>query len=70
MQGISAMSDLLATALGLGFALLVCLLAVQAILSPWLRIRRAPGESHTRMPHMQNTAVGTTQQPETNPAHS
>jgi hypothetical protein len=36
------MSDFLATALGLAFTLVVCLLALQAILSPWLRVRRAP----------------------------
>ena len=36
------MSDLLATALGLAFTLIVCLLAVHALLSPWLRLRRAP----------------------------
>jgi hypothetical protein len=35
------MSDFLATALGLVFTLIVCLLAVQALLSPWLRVRRA-----------------------------
>jgi hypothetical protein len=37
------MSDLLATVLGLGFTLVVCLLAVQALLSPWLRVRRRSG---------------------------
>jgi hypothetical protein len=36
------MSDFLATALGLAFTLIVCLLAVHALLSPWLRLRRAP----------------------------
>jgi len=36
------MSDFLATALALAFALVVCLLALQAILSPWLRFRRPP----------------------------
>jgi hypothetical protein len=39
------MSDFLATALGLAFTLVVCLLALQAILSPWLRLRRAPATS-------------------------
>jgi hypothetical protein len=34
------MSDFLATALGLAFTLVVCLFAVRALLSPWLR--RAP----------------------------
>jgi hypothetical protein len=37
------MSDFLATALALAFALVVCLLALQAILSPWLRFRRPAG---------------------------
>lgn len=36
------MSDFLATVLALAFALVVCLLALQAILSPWLRFRRPP----------------------------
>jgi hypothetical protein len=36
------MSDFLATALGLAFTLVVCLLALQALLGPWLRLRRAP----------------------------
>jgi hypothetical protein len=36
------MSDFLATALGLAFTLVVCLLAVHALLGPWLRLRRAP----------------------------
>ena len=39
------MSDFLATALGLAFTLVVCLLALQAILSPWLRVRRPPATS-------------------------
>ena len=38
------MSDFLATALGLAFTLVVCLLALQAILSPWLRVRRVPSK--------------------------
>ncbi len=42
------MSDLLATALGLAFTLVVCLLALQAILSPWLRLRRAPVTAGSR----------------------
>ena len=36
------MSNFLATALGLAFTLVVCLLALQALLGPWLRLRRAP----------------------------
>lgn len=36
------MTDLVATTLGLGFTLVVCLLAVRALLGPWLRMRRAP----------------------------
>jgi hypothetical protein len=39
------MSDFLATALGLAFALAVCLFAVHALLSPWLRLRRAPANA-------------------------
>jgi len=36
------MSAFLATAIGLAFTLVVCLLALQALISPWLRLRRAP----------------------------
>jgi hypothetical protein len=39
------MSGFLATALGLAFTLVVCLLALQALLSPWLRFRRAPASA-------------------------
>lgn len=42
MHAGARMSEFLATALGLAFALVVCLLAVQAILTPWLRVRRTP----------------------------
>jgi hypothetical protein len=35
------MSGFLATAFGLAFTLVVCLLALQALLGPWLRLRRA-----------------------------
>ena len=35
------MTDFLATALGLAFAFVVCLLAINAIVGPWLRMRRA-----------------------------
>ena len=45
------MSGFLATAIGLAFTLVVCLLALQALLGPWLRLRRAPAghadEKHT-----------------------
>ncbi|HEY3988571.1 MAG TPA: hypothetical protein VGM02_04675 [Acidobacteriaceae bacterium] len=41
------MSDFLAMALGLVFALVVCLLALHALLSPWLRLRRAPATAVT-----------------------
>jgi hypothetical protein len=39
------MSDFLATVLGIAFTLVVCLLALQAILSPWLRVRRVPASA-------------------------
>ncbi len=42
------MSDFLASILGLGFTLVVCLLAVQALLSPWLRVRRRGEEGRAR----------------------
>jgi hypothetical protein len=51
------MSGFLATALGLAFTLVVCLLALQALLGPWLRLRRAPAaaghteEKHASRPH-------------------
>ena len=47
------MSNFLAAALGLAFTLVVCLLALQALLSPWLRLRRAPaaGAGHTDEKH-------------------
>jgi hypothetical protein len=53
------MSDFLATALGLAFTLVVCLLALQAILSPWLRLRRAPATSGS---HSNETFGSTTTQ--------
>ena len=63
------MSDLLATALGLGFTLLVCLLAIQAILSPWLRVRRAP--YRTSVDSKQATAAASdVASPQSAPAHS
>ena len=51
------MSDFLATALGLAFTLVVCLLALQAILSPWLRVRRVPANaSRAKEPHASTTS--------------
>lgn len=34
------MASLLATAIGLTFTLVVCLLVLRALLDPWLRVRR------------------------------
>jgi hypothetical protein len=64
------MSDFLATALGLAFALVVCLLALQAILSPWLRLRRLPATPGSRSDetHASKTAQRATQ-PDTTPVH-
>jgi hypothetical protein len=47
------MSGFLATAIGLAFTLVVCLLALQALLGPWLRLRRAPagGAGHADEKH-------------------
>jgi hypothetical protein len=66
------MSDFLATALGLAFTLVVCLFAVRALLSPWLRRRNKPANdasrqdekllSHAIQPH----AAG----PRTTPVHT
>jgi hypothetical protein len=42
------MSDVLATALGLAFTLMVCLFAVRALLSPWLRLRHKPANDVSR----------------------
>lgn len=61
------MSDFLATSLALGFTLLVCLLAVQALLSPWLRVRRIPQSSARQTAESLQAASGT---PETAPVHS
>jgi hypothetical protein len=63
-------SDFLATALGLAFTLVVCLLALQAILGPWLR-RRVPkadaGRSELKhASHLQTHAT----QPDTTPVHT
>ena len=60
------MSDLLATALGLAFAMLVCLLAVHAILSPWLRLRRAQAPRATRTADPRSLTAART--PNTTPA--
>ncbi|HEY1964006.1 MAG TPA: hypothetical protein VGG59_03705 [Acidobacteriaceae bacterium] len=64
------MSDFLATALGLAFTLVVCLLALQAILGPWLR-RRVPKPDSGRadlkhVSHLQTRAT----QPDTTPVHT
>jgi hypothetical protein len=64
------MSDFLATALGLAFTLVVCLLALQAILSPWLRLRRAPATARS---HSDETLASKITQhaahPESAPVH-
>jgi len=61
------MSDFLATALGLAFTLVVCLLALQAILSPWLRVRRGPpNASRVKETHASKTAPRDTA-PESSP---
>jgi hypothetical protein len=64
------MSDFLATALGLAFALVVCLLALQAILSPWLRLRRLPATLGSRSDeaHASKTPQHATH-PDTTPVH-
>ena len=62
------MSDFLATALGLAFALIVCLLALQAILSPWLRVRRARASDASRRDNTQvSKSAQHAAQPETTP---
>jgi hypothetical protein len=58
------MSDLLATLLGFGFTLLVCLLALHALLSPLLRRRRQRSSGNAASPS------GATSEPETTPVHS
>lgn len=63
------MSDFLATALGLVFTLVVCLLAIHALLSPWLRLRlrRAPVASNQ---HPEDSRpLRSSQSPDTTPAH-
>ena len=52
------MSDILATALGLVFTLVVCLFAVHALLGPWLRLRRAPvaAAGHTDEKHTSHSS--------------
>jgi uncharacterized membrane protein YcjF (UPF0283 family) len=62
------MSDFLATALGLAFALIVCLLALQAILSPWLRLRRVRASDTNRSDHTQaSKSAQRAAQPKTTP---
>ena len=61
------MNELLATALGLAFTLVVCLLAVQALLGPWLRLRRAPAD--VADPADENHALRASQVGESRPVH-
>lgn len=49
------MSNFLAAVLGLAFTLVVCLLALQALLGPWLRLRRAPA-GHAEEKHASHTS--------------
>jgi hypothetical protein len=56
-------SDILATLLGFGFTLVVCLLALQALLSPLLRGRR------TRNAQRSALETESASQPETTPVH-
>ena len=64
------MSDFLATALGLAFTLVVCLLALQAILGPWLR-RRVPKAAvgRSELKHASRLQTHATQ-PDTTPVHT
>lgn len=50
------MSGLLATALVLAFTLVICLLAVQALLSPWLRGRRPAASARPSRPALAKDA--------------
>jgi hypothetical protein len=59
------MSGFLATALGLAFTLVVCLLALQALLGPWLRLRRAPA-GHADEKHVSHAS----RQDENRPIHT
>lgn len=61
------MSDFLATALGIAFTLIVCLLALHAILSPWLRLRRAPAMAGSRSDESRASKAA---QPGAAPVHS
>jgi hypothetical protein len=64
------MSDFLATALGLAFTLVVCLLALQAILSPWLRLRRAPATTGSHSDEMLGSKTTRhAAHPESTPVH-
>lgn len=62
------MSNFLAATLGLAFTLVVCLLALQALLSPWLRLRRAPATTagHTDEKHVPHAS----RQGENRPIHT
>lgn len=62
------MSEFLATALGLAFALVVCLLAVHAVLSPWVRLRRAPARAIHQQSEKQIPRA--TQSRDTTPVHT
>ena len=64
------MSDFLATALGLAFTLVVCLLALQAILGPWLR-RRVPKTAVGRSELKHASRLQThASRPDTTPVHT
>jgi hypothetical protein len=62
------MSDFLAAALGLAFALVVCLLALQAILSPRLRFRR--GSASAISQHEKKRLAPAAQSRDTTPVHT
>ena len=67
------MSDLVATALGLAFTLIVCLLALHALVSPWLRLRRAPTATARRSAEKHSTekhAVHAPHQHKSTPVHT
>jgi hypothetical protein len=65
------MSDFLATALGLAFTMVVCMLALQAILGPWLR-RRVPKTTAERSDALRASHLTQTHaaRPDTTPVHS
>jgi hypothetical protein len=66
------MSDFLATALGLAFTLVVCLFAVRALLSPWLRRRRKPASALSRQDEkpLSHAVQPHTPAPSTTPVHT